>query len=249
MGSTATKHSSRLYRVRSPPTAPRGVASYRIAGPLWGAVRIEGSSASTGRSGCQVHDGRLARSAGDRATTQGHSDCVTYDPQSGAYQPGRQPVYGPGNQAPDSEQMPAHTVPAAGKKSKTPLILAILAALLVLCCGGTAIAVAVGMGQPKTTTPAPTATTALSTSGSPAPAPAPATTAPAAPVVAATTHQPAPPPTTKTPPAPPTTPSYQRGVHPGAFCSPRGAFGYTVTGVLMQCKPSATDSRNRWRAA
>jgi hypothetical protein len=40
-----------------------------------------------------------------------------------------------------------------------------------------------------------------------------------------------------------------QGVHPGAFCSPGGAYGYTVAGTRMQCKTSATDSRNRWRAA
>ncbi|MFJ8691249.1 hypothetical protein [Micromonospora wenchangensis] len=46
-----------------------------------------------------------------------------------------------------------------------------------------------------------------------------------------------------------TAPSMQKGVHPGAFCKPRGALGRTSTGKLMRCGPSATDSRNRWRAA
>jgi hypothetical protein len=39
------------------------------------------------------------------------------------------------------------------------------------------------------------------------------------------------------------------GVHPGAFCSPEGALGLTNKGTLMRCKPSATDSRDRWRKA
>jgi hypothetical protein len=38
-------------------------------------------------------------------------------------------------------------------------------------------------------------------------------------------------------------------VGPPKFCSPRGALGYTSTGKLMQCKPSATDTRNRWHEA
>lgn len=38
-------------------------------------------------------------------------------------------------------------------------------------------------------------------------------------------------------------------VHPGAYCSPRGAYGRTSAGTLMQCKPSDTDTRNRWRRA
>jgi hypothetical protein len=36
-------------------------------------------------------------------------------------------------------------------------------------------------------------------------------------------------------------------VHPGAFCAPGGAIGYTTTGLKMQCTTTATDSRNRWR--
>jgi hypothetical protein len=36
-------------------------------------------------------------------------------------------------------------------------------------------------------------------------------------------------------------------VHPGAFCAPAAAKGVTTTGLLMLCKTSAADSRNRWR--
>lgn len=49
------------------------------------------------------------------------------------------------------------------------------------------------------------------------------------------------------PPAP--LPDRQPGVTPGAFCSPGGAYGETVTGALMLCTTSPTDTRNRWRAA
>jgi len=36
-------------------------------------------------------------------------------------------------------------------------------------------------------------------------------------------------------------------VTPGAFCSPLGAIGKSVSGVTYTCKTSPTDSRNRWR--
>ncbi|MFF8482987.1 PASTA domain-containing protein [Streptomyces antibioticus] len=37
-------------------------------------------------------------------------------------------------------------------------------------------------------------------------------------------------------------------VHPGSFCSPRGATGLTEAGTTMVCGPSS-DGRNRWRRA
>ena len=60
--------------------------------------------------------------------------------------------------------------------------------------------------------------------------------------------------TTKAAPKPATKPttsssSVVAGVHPGSFCSPRGAYGRTSSGTLMQCKPSDSDTRNRWRKA
>jgi hypothetical protein len=67
-------------------------------------------------------------------------------------------------------------------------------------------------------------------------------TAPSAP--ARTTSSPAPPPQ----PSPPST-SSSPVVHPGAFCAPEGARGVTDRGTPMTCKPSATDSRNRWRSS
>ena len=36
-------------------------------------------------------------------------------------------------------------------------------------------------------------------------------------------------------------------VKPGAFCAPRGAVGYSTKGVEYTCKPSDTETRNRWR--
>jgi hypothetical protein len=36
-------------------------------------------------------------------------------------------------------------------------------------------------------------------------------------------------------------------VHPGSYCAPQGAQGVTDAGTPMTCKPSATDSRARWR--
>lgn len=43
-------------------------------------------------------------------------------------------------------------------------------------------------------------------------------------------------------------PTVNYAVHPGAFCSEHGYYGYTAAGTLMRCKTSATDSRYRWRA-
>jgi putative cell wall-binding protein len=49
---------------------------------------------------------------------------------------------------------------------------------------------------------------------------------------------------------PPTSPPPPANVvTPGAFCSPAGATGVSATGLAMVCKTSATDTRNRWRAA
>ena len=53
------------------------------------------------------------------------------------------------------------------------------------------------------------------------------------------------------PPPAPAPPRYPNAVTPGAFCAKQyaGWIGYTVTGVKMMCKASATDTRLRWRAA
>jgi hypothetical protein len=86
---------------------------------------------------------------------------------------------------------------------------------------------------PTITTPAPTLT----------PHPTPSVTTPRTNRSTATTHPTQHTTTTHTPTSNPT----QSGVHPGAFCSPHWAYGHTVTGLLMQCKPSATDPKFRWR--
>jgi hypothetical protein len=126
----------------------------------------------------------------------------------------------------------------------------------------------VGCSLPATKSAAPEAagspvTSAASDSPSPSPsgqpqgliappvptgAPVPPTTAapPAvprkAPAPKKTTKKPAPKPTKTTKPP-------QAGVHPGAFCAPPGAYGYTSAGTLMHCTPKAGDIRARWRAA
>ena len=132
------------------------------------------------------------------------------------------------------------------------MIGSVVGLLVLLCCGvGTAGALLSPSGDPlpsrgsttpawvgTTTSAAPTATSAAPTLP---PTPAASTSS------GATVPQPQK--TTGAPHPPPTTAAPQQGVHPGAFCSPHWAFGYTVGGVLMQCKPSATDTKFRWRQA
>ena len=67
-------------------------------------------------------------------------------------------------------------------------------------------------------------------------APRPSTSAPAAP---------------KTSPPPATTPptATYPTVHPGAYCSPPGAYGVTTKGTLMVCKLDSKGVRYRWGAA
>lgn len=99
--------------------------------------------------------------------------------------------------------------------------------------------------------PAPTSAAPATDSASPTPPAHSHSSAPAAP----TTHTPTTAaPTRAAPPAPaPTTQapsgggSYVHGVHPGAFCSPQGAYGYTVDGTLMRCTSKDGD-RARWRS-
>jgi hypothetical protein len=143
---------------------------------------------------------------------------------------------------------------------KRPVPMAILLGIgipVVLCCGIGAVIAAIGGNENKvparsttssvTTAPAPGTSAPASTS--PTATSSTITTATTAPVLA----PPVPPPATTAPPPapppPPPPPATQTGVHPGAFCSPHWAFGFTSTGVLMQCKPSATDSAFRWRKA
>ncbi|MEW1951982.1 HNH endonuclease family protein [Terrabacter sp. NPDC080008] len=105
-----------------------------------------------------------------------------------------------------------------------------------------------------TTTP-PTATVAK-LGGAPLYAvPTPKTSpSPAAPPAPKPTSKPAPKPAPAPPPAPkpapkPASPATVQGVHPGAFCAPQGALGYTVKGTLMRCTFKSGDIRARWRSA
>jgi len=161
-----------------------------------------------------------------------------------------------------------YPVPGApsGRVKASPLVKALLivggmlATVLVLCCGsGLVIGALSGPAKPKSASTVRVNPPTQSDKATPTAAQTVAT-----PTVAATTAVPAPPPVATTaapnpegttdgpPPPPPTTaagPEPVHGVHPGAFCSPYGALGYTVDGTLMRCEPSATDSRNRWRKA
>jgi hypothetical protein len=102
---------------------------------------------------------------------------------------------------------------------------------------------------PAATTAAPTtevATTIPATTQAPTTVTTPATTQAPAPATTAAT---APATTAATAPATTAARPIQQGVTPGAFCASGGASGLTTTGVAMTCTTSATDSRNRWRAA
>jgi hypothetical protein len=188
---------------------------------------------------------------------------VNINPGSDRWPPNTEPRYGPGT-APVPPAQPFTTpidayptVPALRRRkpNRLPLILGIVGALLVLCCGGTALAAALAGGQAShqpaivvvSNSPAP------SSSRSPTFAPSPAVTTAAAPTTtAAAPKPPASAPTTRAPKPPATTaagPPVQHGVHPGAFCSAAGALGYTNDGTLMRCTSTATDPRNGWRRA
>jgi hypothetical protein len=54
---------------------------------------------------------------------------------------------------------------------------------------------------------------------------------------------------TKKPTPKPTAGSGQHNVHPGAFCKPEGATGYTSKGTRMRCTRKAGEDQPRWRAA
>lgn len=54
-------------------------------------------------------------------------------------------------------------------------------------------------------------------------------------------------PATPADPQPSDAPTQATFVTPGAFCAPADAVGFSAKGVRYTCKPSATESRNRWR--
>jgi hypothetical protein len=93
---------------------------------------------------------------------------------------------------------------------------------------------------------------AVSPSPSPSPTHRAAASPPPAPTAAPTTPAAPPPPLPANTPPPADTPPADApvyGVHPGAFCSPDGAYGYTDRGTLMQCTTKPSDPYDRWRAA
>jgi len=158
-------------------------------------------------------------------------------------------------------------IPAELKKP-LPIILMVVLTVFGMCCFGSVVALAFSPGSHSSTPPQAIAPVLITTTTTTTPAAlaAPTTSDPTT-ETTDTTPEPLPTPeqtstTTTKAPKPPTprtttrtttkspTPSktYQ-GVHPGAFCSPHWAFGLTSAGTLMQCKPSATDSRFRWRKA
>lgn len=132
-----------------------------------------------------------------------------------------------------------------------------LAALLALtACGSPQpaarpIATSIPTAAEASPTPEPLATTPAAPSPTvesavkPTPAKTRTTTPSRKPAPKVTTTKPKPKPTT----AKPKPPSGQQGVHPGAFCTPEGAIGYTVKGTKMRCTKKANDIRARWRAA
>jgi hypothetical protein len=77
-------------------------------------------------------------------------------------------------------------------------------------------------GWPRVAKPTRPAITTGSSGAAPAPAPTPST---------------------------PTAGTVDYVVHPGAYCSEHGSYGYTSAGTRMQCTTTATDSRYRWRSA
>jgi hypothetical protein len=154
------------------------------------------------------------------------------------------PASGPPRGYPRSANYLSAPLGRARKKvGKTQLIVGMVTAFVLVVCAAVALAVVSGdsgkSGQPAA------APTELATSASSTPSTTPppdSTTTPTAPAPATSQNKPAPQRTRK----PPATHSSQR-VHPGALCSPAGAWGVTANGKAVRCGPSETDARNRWR--
>ena len=126
-------------------------------------------------------------------------------------------------------------------QQRTNTILLFVVGMLSLCCCGYGVValavISIGGDRPNNTVTAPATATA------PASPSLSSTTAPGA----EKTNQA----TVTTTAARPATryPFPPAGVHPGAFCSPEGAYGRTVKGTLMRCTRKAGEERARWRAA
>lgn len=99
---------------------------------------------------------------------------------------------------------------------------------------------------PSLSTPVEASTSTRSRPAGTTTSPASSTRVPSRPPAALAAKPQATPRPTRTPTA---TTATQTGVHPGAFCSPKGAIGLTVKGLRMVCTSTPTDARNRWRRA
>jgi outer membrane biosynthesis protein TonB len=134
--------------------------------------------------------------------------------------------------------------------------LAVVSVLLAGCGPNTdtaAPAAAATTAADATTDATPAIDPAVTTAPAVAPPPATVAAKPATtrkPAAKPATHKPSPKPTTKKPAPKPTTKAPTGTfVHPGAFCSPAGATGYTSKGTKMRCTFKSGDTRARWRAA
>jgi type IV secretory pathway VirB10-like protein len=139
---------------------------------------------------------------------------------------------------------------AARKFSPLKIVLLVGALFIVVCVAPVTLIATLGGKAPANPQPTQSAEQRSTLSVTAAGTTAPPTTATTLPEPTTAAAPPPPPPTTTTEP-PNTEPApepTQQGVTPGAFCSPHYAYGLTVKSVLMQCKPSATDTRFRWRA-
>ena len=155
----------------------------------------------------------------------------------------------------------AESVGGARKVKPAHAVLGSLLALVLLCCGGTAAVRALTGGSgdatgaatwqqpstapPVTTQPAPPLPTVPVRTTSAKPSKSKKSKKP---TTRPTTRKPTTRPTTS-PTATPTTTAPGPIVRAGAFCSPVGAIGVTVTGKLMRCTRRAGEERARWRAA
>jgi hypothetical protein len=166
--------------------------------------------------------------------------------------------YTPG---PSGDEPPTVPIPAPARKrrmSRNNKIALTVLVVILGCCSGTALWGST-LPDPKTsagTSPQPPVE--VTTGAAPTTAAPPVATSPGrAPSTKASTrpptHRAVPRPTHTTRPRPrptkTTRPPAQHGVHPGAFCSPKGAIGYTDKGTRMRCTTKAGDSRARWRSA
>jgi hypothetical protein len=162
--------------------------------------------------------------------------------------------YTPG---PSGDEPPTAAVPAPPRQrriSKSNKIALTVLVVILGCCSGTALWGST-LPNPKTSVVAsPQQPVGVATGAAPTKAAPPVATSPRPALsTKATTRAPTHRATHTTRPRPrptkTTRPPAQHGVHPGAFCSPQGAIGYTDKGTRMRCTTKSGDSRARWRSA